>query len=254
MSFSADWLSLRASADQRARNQYLQRKLVDMMGDGPHCILDLGSGTGANLNFLAPAISGQQHWRLVDNDPALLRDVRSPNGVSIERCSADLAGDLEALFQPAPSLVTASAFFDLCGIGILHRIVGATAQAGALFYTVLTYDGRERWMPPHKDDEAVLSAFCADQCRDKGLGPATGPNAVQAMRQAFEDAGYTVLVGPSDWKLEAGRDSGLIAALAQGSATAVSQVLGDRADAWGVSRSAATSVLIGHHDLLAWPG
>lgn len=35
-------------------------------------MLDLASGTGANLRFLAPLLGGEQHWRLVDHDPVLL--------------------------------------------------------------------------------------------------------------------------------------------------------------------------------------
>ena len=43
------------------------------------------------------------------------------------------------------------------------------------FYTVLTYDGDQRWTPEHEADAALASAFHAHQRRDKGFGPAAGP-------------------------------------------------------------------------------
>lgn len=256
MSFSADWLALRAEADSRARSRELEERLAaSLPRDRALRVLDLGAGTGANLRHLSPMLPGQQHWRIVDNDPVLLAHVSLAEGVVVETVAADLLGDLEDLFDPAPDLVTASAFFDLAGAAVADRIVAATVTAGAVFLAVLSYDGREVWHPAHPLDEAVLAAFHADQRRDKGLGTALGPDATGHLARAFEAAGYSVAERPSDWVLEAPRDAALIAMLARGSADAVAPVLGGEAAAdWHRARTEATRVIVGHRDLLALPG
>lgn len=255
MSFSADWLALRADADRRARNPDLAAELAEWMYDiEPARILDLGAGTGASLHALSPLLGASQTWVLADNDKGLLDAVVAPGGVALERRVIDLGGELSALFEPAPDMVTASAFFDLCGRQIADRIVAATVAAGAAFYTALSYDGREDWRPDHPLDAAVLAAFCHDQRRDKGLGPALGPDATDHLRSAFEAEGYGVMTGPSDWVLSQAEDADLIAALARGSADAVAPALGrETAAEWHARRAQATHVTIGHQDLLAVP-
>lgn len=254
MSFSADWLALRADADSRARDAGMATRLAKSLPAGPLRILDLGSGTGANLNALSPALPQSQHWVLTDNDTALLERVAPPDGVSCDRVTLDLSRDLSALFAPAPDLVTASAFFDLCGPGIIDRIVANTVATGAAFYTVLTYDGREVWTPPHPLDADALAAFHADQRSDKGLGPALGPDATDHLTKAFEAASYDVFVAQSDWELTQNQDADLIRALATGSASAVQSTLGvAKAQEWSTARQDAKAVMIGHQDLLALP-
>lgn len=255
MSFSADWLALRRDADLRARNADLTGRLEAWAAEreGPLRVLDLGSGTGANLAATAPGLGGAQRWRLVDNDAELLARVVAPTGVVIEPLVADLAAPLKPLFDPAPDLVTASAFFDLCGADLIDRVVALTAETGAAFYTVLSYDGRESWAPTHPADAEVLAAFHADQCTDKGLGAALGPAATAYLEQAFRSAGYTVATGQSDWHLTKPDDARLIAALAEGSASATEPALGHIARDWGKARRGAATAVIGHLDLLALP-
>lgn len=253
--FSADWLALRAAADSRARNPGLASRLgARFAGWGRIRVLDLGAGTGANLRATAPLIACPQHWLLADNDAALLARCRPVPGSDIRTRTADLARDAEALFDPAPDLVTCSAFLDLCGAAWLDRLAGALARSGAALYAVLSYDGREVWEPPHPLDPQVLAAFHADQRRDKGLGPSLGPEAHAHLAHRLRARGYEVLEAGSDWALEQPRDAALIAALAQGSAGAVAEALGKpAAEAWGAARATAPRVTIGHRDLLALP-
>lgn len=255
MSFSADWLELRADADRRARNPDLAADLaVAMFERDPLRVLDLGSGTGANLAALSPILGAVQHWTLVDNDAALLETVAPPPGITVERRVADLASGLEALFAPAPDLVTASAFFDLAGQAMIDEVVARTVRAGAAFYTVLTYDGRQVWAPGHAGDAGMLAAFNADQRRDKGLGPALGPDATDALARAFEQAGYEVHTAPSDWALAPREDAALIRELAMGTARALAPAVGTAAaEDWRTARVTADEVMIGHLDLLALP-
>ncbi len=251
--FSAGWLALRAGADARARDRGLVARLsAHFAGRGEVRVLDLGAGTGANMRATVPLIAAGQHWILADNDLALLDRAEAPVGVSVEWRTADLAGGLEALFDPAPDLVTASAFLDLCGADWLDRLAGLVAASGAALYTVLSYDGREEWVPAHPLDAAVLAAFHADQRRDKGLGASLGPEAHRHLAAALAGQGLEVAEAASDWMLEQPRDGALIAALAEGSSAAVAKVLGTGPAAeWHAARIAARRVIIGHRDLLA---
>ncbi len=216
-------------------------------------VLDLGAGTGANLRALSPILPAEQHWLLIDSDPALLAETSPPSGGTLETRVYDLRGDLQPLFEPAPHLVTASAFFDLCGAEWIDRLVAATAAAGAAFHTVLIYDGRELWEPMHSFNAKVLAAFHRDQRRDKGLGPALGPDAASYLAERFALAGYRVESAASDWLLSSPADAPLIAALAEGAAEAVRSELGDCADTWLHAQRVAERVTIGHQDVLALP-
>lgn len=252
MSFSADWLALRRDADFRARNRDLAGRLAaHFRGREKITVLDLGSGTGANLHATAPLLPPRQHWRCVDHDPALLARIVPPNGITLETRTADLSDGI--LLDPIPDLVTASAFFDLAGADWLDRFAREIARAGAVFYTVLSYDGREDWAGDHPSDAEVLAAFHADQRTDKGLGPALGPDAHAHLAARLRQEGLTVHEGASDWTLEEPRDAALIAALAEGTARAVEPALGPRAGAWLGARRTADRVMIGHRDLLALP-
>ena len=85
--FDAAWLTLREDLDHDSRDPALvdllvewQRESVDppgATGDGTAVtrvftrVLDLGSGTGSNLRYLAPRLPGRQQWLLLDHDAAL---------------------------------------------------------------------------------------------------------------------------------------------------------------------------------------
>lgn len=252
--FSADWLDQRADADWRARDQGLMARLAAHVGERPVRILDLGAGTGASLRALAPLIRAPQHWVLADGDGALLDRAEPVAACTLERRVIDLSIGLEALFDPAPDLVTASAFFDLCGAAWIDRLACLVAASGAGIYAALTYDGREAWEPPHAGDAEVLAAFHADQRDDKGFGSALGPEAHGHLVRALSRHGYRVDEAPSDWCLAQPHDAALIRALAEGTATAVSERIGSEAvRCWRDARVGARRVVIGHRDLLALP-
>ncbi|MEM6661944.1 MAG: class I SAM-dependent methyltransferase [Pseudomonadota bacterium] len=216
-------------------------------------VLDLGSGAGANLQALAPLLPKPQQWLLVDNDPDLLARVPAVQDVQVSKRAADLATDLDPLFDTPPTLVTASAVFDLCGPDLTDAVVAHTLGAGAAFYTVLTYDGRESWEPGHPFDRDVLDAFHNDQRRDKGLGPALGPDATQYLTDAFRAAGYRVFIRSSDWDLRRPNDAGTIVAMANGHSEVASSSLGAQAADWRQAQAATTRWVVGHQDLLALP-
>jgi SAM-dependent methyltransferase len=261
--FDPAWLELREAADHRARNGALLDAVAARFADREAItIVDLGCGTGSNLRALAPRLAGRQRWTLVDHDPALLSAAKSRvsaaiagRDIEVAFVQADLVADLDRALGSAPDLATAAALFDLASAAFIDRFAEAVAARRAAFYTVLTYDGTERWEPPYESDAAVHAAFLRHQGRDKGFGPAAGPAATQALVSAFLARGYRVAAGDSPWVLGSD-DAPLIAANAAGIAGAARETgeLGHREiDAWLAARRTATSCIIGHQDVLAVP-
>ncbi len=273
--FDAKWLDLREPTDHRSRNEELARLVTRHLGQRQTIsVLDLGCGTGSNLRATAPLLGSEQRWTLVDHDPALLQAAlarlsawasqteRSNNQITLHKggkritvrlLRVDLAHDLDRVFASEPDLVTASALFDLASPDFISEVAAEIVRHKASFYTVLTYNGQQRWTPKHEDDAAMASAFRAHQVRDKGFGEAAGPIAPALLSAAFDAAGYSVSEGDSAWRLEAG-DEALIAELVPGFAGAVREttlVPEPKVSAWlKISR---TGALVGHTDTLALP-
>lgn len=279
--FSAPWLALRESADHRSRNVALARRLAGRFIDTPTLrIVDLGSGTGSNLRATAPHLGPNQEWTLVDHDPALLEEaakalslwadeakaigdslvlMKGGKTIGVSFRIADLNRELEAVLGNKPDLVTASALFDLISAAWMARFAKAVAASGASLYTVLTYDGRDEFAPPHPLDPAVIAAFATHQTRDKGFGPAAGPKAAAALAEAFRAANYAVETGDSPWVLDSA-DERLVQELIGGIANAVNEtglVPAEGLKEWLAFREAAAPkagarLVTGHTDILAF--
>ncbi len=255
--FSTDWLDLREAADHRARDAELARAAAAILDDrADPLVVDLGSGTGSTVRALAPLMARPPRWRLVDHDPALLAEAAARCGGGVETVVADLAA-LGPLPIAGADLVTASALFDLASATFVERVVATAASHRSAVYAALSYDGTTAWGVPHGLDDEVLAAFNRDQRRDKGFGPALGPDAGQVLSATLERAGYRVRTAESPWRL--GPDDGaLAAALAEGIAAAVAGSLDEAAlDDWlafRLARAGEGETLVGHLDVLAVPG
>ena len=72
--FLANWLQLREPADVAARSASLTDTVARVVATGHDDVrvLDLGTGTGSNLRYLADYLPPRQSWLVVDRDPALL--------------------------------------------------------------------------------------------------------------------------------------------------------------------------------------
>jgi len=273
--FSAAWLDRREPADHRSRNRKLAHALARHFdGWRPVSVVDLGCGTGSNLRATAPLLGPEQHWTLVDLEQGLLdaaalrlaawadgsdwKDGRlvlfkGAKRISVELKRADIAGDLAGALGPGANLVTASALFDLASAAFIADLAAAVAERKSAFYTVLTYDGDQRWMPEHEADAEMVDAFHVHQMRNKGFGPAAGPEAPDALTEAFALRGYAVSEGDSAWRLGAG-DEALIAELARGFAEAVAETgLVDAATVAAWRSVIRTEAVVGHADTLALP-
>uniref|UniRef100_A0A9E7ZUK8 Class I SAM-dependent methyltransferase n=1 Tax=Bosea sp. NBC_00436 TaxID=2969620 RepID=A0A9E7ZUK8_9HYPH len=275
--FSPEWLALREPADHAARNPQVLAAVGSYFADKTSLsVLDLGCGAGSNLRATYAALPDRQHWTLVDHDAELLAFARErltdwadeareqgeelvlakgDKTITVDTRKVDLNKDLEWVLGWQPDLVTAAALFDLASKRWIERFVAALASQHLPLYAVLTHDGRETWLPEHPADAGIHAAFTDHQHRDKGFGPAAGPDACEIMAESFRKSGFAVSSGDSNWLLDAKRRS-LQEALAEGIAAAVGET--DRLDArtiseWLAARREAQSAMIGHQDLWARP-
>lgn len=270
--FSADWLALREPADHAARS----RTVADAVrrhfaGRSGLRIVDLGCGAGSNLRGTFDLLPLQQDWTLVDYDPRLLsaarerlegwadsrmgdRLTKGAATLTVATREADLSAGADHVLAGPVDLVTAAALFDLCSVAWLDRFAATLAARRLPLYTVLTYDGRDRFHPLHPLDGAMLAAFHADMRRDKGFGPAAGPDAASGLIGALERHGYRVVTGDSPWVLDMSEP--LAIELAKGFTQAViatGKVDADSAQDWLQARLSGGTWETGHTDLFALP-
>lgn len=250
MGFSPEWLALREPSDLAARDQALMHAAVAAAGREP-IILDVGCGTGSSVRALAPHLPAGTQWRLVDNDPELLKRASTKSGGSLSTYCMDIR-ELEQLPLDGVTLVTASALLDLVSREWLLELA---SRVRVPLYLALSYDGSMQWSPEDPFDGVVTEAFNRHQQGDKGFGQALGPDAINAAHTILEKAGFDVTVAPSPWHLGP-EDAALQQALVEGIAQAAAEAGEVNALAWGAKRIAGandSSCTIGHSDILAIP-
>lgn len=308
--FDAAWLALREAADTRARADFAPRDMVlprseqgseqgSALGPAqgpvpapiptsnpvraPLRILDLATGTGANLRYLAPRLGGDQEWLLTDRDRDLLdalpaamaawagacgyrlhgkADATAVTGPGFRcrwrRLQIDLARDLGRLPIEGHRLVTASALLDLVSAGWVEALSAGVRAAGASVLFALTFDGRLECTPALADDAWVFGLLNRHQRTDKGFGPALGPTAAARAAAALARRGYRVECRSSDWRI-APAESALQEALLRGcveAARALEPGAARRLEAWWHERMESlgrgeSRILVGHRDLAA---
>jgi hypothetical protein len=262
--FSIAWLDLREAADLAARDTELARMAITYLQNGNPTattvlITDLGSGTGSTLRAFSALGASSAVWRLIDLDGALLDEAlrRHSRDCVIEDYPFDLS-KVEELPLHGSRLITASALFDLVSREFVAQLIPRLHALNAGLYAALNYDGTTSWEPPHPLDTVILEAFNADQRRDKGMGPALGPDATAHIRDTLQACGYTVYTAASPWRLN-GESAALVRELILGIAAAVALDHGlNDADIqrWKEFRLAHISTgqcFVGHRDLLALP-
>lgn len=292
--FSADWLGLREPFDHAAREAaaaaltlpgWLARWREEATGQ-PLGVVDLACGTGSNLRALMPRLGRAQRWRLLDHDPALLaalpdalahwaqgqryqfalEDVEGsgrtvhltgPDFAAEITCHrVDLARDLSTLDLAATQLVTASALLDLVSLPWLQALVRRARGVRAALLFALNVDGRTTWDPADRGDAAVQRLFGQHQHRDKGFGPALGPQAPAIALQHLASAGYETRQTQTDWLIDGAGSAAMQLAVIEGTAAAA---LEQEPSAQGVVASwkarrvasaGATRLRVGHTDIM----
>ena len=266
--FSIEWLNLREVSDHRARDKHLLKNAVDWLNKlqaKDKVIVDLGSGTGSTIRCLhrsathLPSIQ----WRLVDNDPEVLAEAvdRHSKDYSIESFLVDLS-ETQKLPLDSVSLITASALFDLVSENFIQELCqlvkGKNDYRPVGLYSALNYDGCIKWTPSHPLDAAILVNFNTDQKRDKGFGPALGPDASDFLQSQFNITKFQCLSATSPWLLDSG-DYLLTESLINGISEVALQTDGlTNSDvlswkAFRIKNIKTGSCFLGHTDILVLP-
>jgi SAM-dependent methyltransferase len=206
---SPDWLALREPADAEARARDLAEALERALpASGPRVIHDLGCGTGSMGRWLAPQLTGPQHWVLHDRDADLLAlaaaEAPGPAAegapVTVEASHADIAR-LDSRDLAGASVITASALLDLLTAEEMDELAGLCAGVGCPILLTLSVIGSVEITPALPLDRRVAAAFDAHQRRTTERGTLLGPDAVDFAAEAFRRLGAEVLVRPSPWRL-----------------------------------------------------
>lgn len=277
--FDADWLTQRETVDCRARSQSLAHTAAQWLAtrQAPPVIADLGCGRGSNMQFLAPHVSGNQHWMLFDHDDSLLREARqrafklhSADGqpISSETHCVSLANlPPEALSRA--QLVTAAALLDLVSRRWIDVLATQCAKHQQALLVAMSVTGEwcfiDTQLAPIDSDEDrwMAGLFNAHQRRDKGFGDALGGEAHSMLVSALEAYDYRIEQVETPWLLAAGnRDQqSLMTSLIHGWAEAATEQApteAARIAEWRDARQQAIAagemgIWVGHCDLLALP-
>jgi hypothetical protein len=266
---SSEWLGLREPADAAARARELVEHLDGQLLDTGHWVIhDLGCGTGAMGRWLAPLLSGPQHWILHDRDVDLLAiATAAPPGpagdaaaITVETRHSDITrlhpGDVAGA-----NLITASALLDLLTQEELAGLATLCAGTGCPMLLTLSGVGRVELSPADPLDGRVAAAFDAHQRRATERGRLLGPDAVAIAVEEFSRRGAETLVRPSRWRLGASQAAlamewftGWVAAACaqQADLAAVIDVYARRRLAQASAGQLA--VTVDHADLLVLPG
>ncbi|WP_338751866.1 class I SAM-dependent methyltransferase [Janibacter alittae] len=212
----ADWLALREPADAAARSVQLVNALRPHLPTDGLVIHDFGCGTGSMSRWLAPQLSGPQHWVGYERDEDLLtRATAAPPPLSRDGQAITTEWRLREITRLPPSdltgasLVTASALLDMMTREEIERMVASIAGAGCPALITLSVVGQVKLAPAHPLDGRITAAFNDHQMRETGHGQLLGPGAVDVAAAEFLHAGYTVQLAPSPWQVDS-RDTVLL--------------------------------------------
>ena len=220
--------------------------------------------------WLAPRLRGPQHWVLVDQDPVLITraaadlpaEARDGLPVTAETRVLDVTTlrDDDLRDDLGAELVTASALLDVLTACEIDALARACTGAGVPALFTLTVSGQVRLEPSEPRDVAMAAAFDDHQRRTVDGRRLLGPDAGDAVQDAFVRLGADVHMAPSPWHL--GVDDVELAAewLHGWVAAACEQEPGlvRHAEAYLARRLASAEagelrVSVGHTDLLAIP-
>jgi len=204
-----EWLRLREPADATARSAELGERLARRLPATRRLVIhDLGGGSGAMGRWLAPRLSGPQHWVVHDRDTVVLRlaltDLPGPAAdaaaITVETRQSDVTR-LAPDDLSGASLITASALLDMLTADELARMLGACTELGCPILIAMTVLGDVALTPAEPFDARVAAAFGAHQRRMTAAGRLLGPDAIAATMEELR--GTEVLVRPSPWCLDA---------------------------------------------------
>jgi len=282
----SSWLALREPADHAARSASGIKALAERLPrDTPVHVIDLATGSGSNLRFLAGHLPPQQRWLLVDRDGEILQEIPgrmsswgTARGYEVsvathrfalrgaqldcegETRQLDLGGLHDSSIFDGRHLVTASALLDLVSEDWLRALTGQCRRVATAVLFALTYTGKSRCSPVEPEDDIIRGLFNEHQrSNNKGFGPAVGPDGTDCATRCLTEAGYQVHRFASDWVLPPDTHE-LQQPLIEGWARAAEEIAPAKSTMihrWLRRRLVhlagnRSRVVVGHEDLVAW--
>ncbi len=293
----ASWLAVRRAADERARLASLPlvarlaAHLAAHDGESPGQIsspgraadatrgvprrvafVDVGAGTGANQEWLGPAMHAHlgsgwtQEWHLLDHDASLLA-AAAPSTASWLADNHRHVGGVETVAAvlkqlTRPRVMTCSALLDLMSAAQIETLVQASVTTSQAALWSLSVTGEVVLEPVNPHDQKVADLFNRHQRGGDDRDSTLGPDAWEHAQRAFVAAGWHAEVTHTPWHLGPG-DEALTRRLLTERAAAARQATDDaaslrRVDGWLATRLADIDagelrVSVDHVDVLALP-
>jgi hypothetical protein len=266
---SPRWLALRDPADAAARSARLAERLAHHVSAADRLVIhDLGGGSGAMGRWLAPRLSGPQHWVVHDRDADLLDlAVAAAPGPAADGAAVTIQARMSDITRLTPDdlagadLIVASALLDILSTNELSGILDVwTRIEGCPMLLALTVVGHVVLTPADPLDARIGAAFNTHQRRTTTAGRLLGPDAVAAAAEQVRATGAEVIIVPSPWTLDAAH-ANLTAEWLHGwvaAACAQTPALAAEAGAYRDRRLAQAAagelaVTVDHADLLVLP-
>jgi len=225
-SFPIQWLHERYRFDAAARCRRLQTLVVEHFVGADHLrILDVGAGLGANTQYYANILPGDQAWTLVEQDTVLAahcvpslaawavasgwESAHSAAGLTVHlpgkrvevrvRCASLLQVE-RMVAQERYDLVTANAVFDLCSYEQFCAFAAPLARWRLPLLATLNYRAMA-FTPQEAHNAAYIRLYERHMTRPQTFGVAMGPGCAERMQAVLAHLGYTVAQGCSVWSV-----------------------------------------------------
>ena len=202
--FNNNWLKLRETVDKKSRNL----KIIELINKkfSNHesiSIIDLGTGTGSNFNYLKPRLKFIQNWVFTDISSNSINYFKKNINISRKICKTkfqifDVINDLQKINFKKFNIVTGSAFLDILPRSWFYKFHKYNTKTEIILFA-LNYNGAFTFFPKHKYDQQIVDLFNKDQKSNKGIGvKAIGPECSVLIKNVFKNTHHTYLMN-SKW-------------------------------------------------------
>lgn len=225
--FDPNWLQERYRFDAAARNQEIAWQCIHQFAFLNHIqIVDLGSGTGANVRHYLEQFPQNQTWFCVEEDDALktmfwqnmvqlaeadgyayqlsdnqIKMEKPGHWIEIHFVEGNLMQVDNLVDLLRTDLILANAVFDLFSQKQFEELIQTISHHSLSLLFTLNYEGM-KFFPVEKEDAYYIDQYNAHMQRPQDFGKGMGPDASQLMEQALHASLAEVKKGESNWEIE----------------------------------------------------
>ena len=225
----AQWLAHRFACDAEARHDEIEHKFLDFFRQHQTSlkIVDIGSGTGANVRYYFDKIPHAQEWTLIEQSTYLLEECRHSLSAfaqehnyswqaqgdaflltDTEEKTATIKlvpGRLEHIEQltdlPHTDVVTANAVFDLLSFEQFDALVSTLARHDVCLLATLNYY-ETSFLPFSDQDHRFTHWYHMHMKRPQPMGIAMGPDCSAEMLDLLAQHHMMIEQEGSQWHLK----------------------------------------------------